>query len=133
VQIAAQATPAEASTPLGLLERHVPQWRVVVAVLGVPLMLDAVAFGIGSDLAAWWAPWSLFGACGFIAGARAGRATALAFAIVALVAGPAPLAGVAAGAATGELACRGLRTGVALLAAIPAGILVTALFATAWA
>jgi hypothetical protein len=111
----------------------VPHWRVIVAVLGTPLLLDAIAFGIGSDVAAWWAPWSLFGACGFVAGVRAGRMTALAFAVVAVVAGPAPLAGVAAGAAVGELAGRGARTAVALAAALPAALAVTAALATAWA
>src|SRR5262249_38279819 len=69
VEIAAQAPHAEA-TALDLLERHVPYWRIIVAVLGAPLVLDAIAFGIGSDVAAWWAPWSLFGACGFVAGVR---------------------------------------------------------------
>jgi hypothetical protein len=132
VEIAAQAPRVETSG-LDLLERHVPHWRVIVAVLGTPLVLDAIAFGIGSDVAAWWAPWSLFGACGFVAGLRPGRATALAFAIVALVAGPAPLAGVAAGAAVGELAARGARTSVALLVSVPAALAVTALLAAAWA
>jgi hypothetical protein len=132
VEIAAQAPRVETSG-LDLLERHVPHWRVIVAVLGTPLVLDAIAFGIGSDVAAWWAPWSLFGACGFVAGLRAGRATALVFAIVALVAGPAPLAGVAAGAAAGELAARGARTSVALLVSVPAALAVTALLAAAWA
>ncbi len=132
MEIAAQAQAVEDLSSLGVFDRHIPRMRVLVAALGVPIVLDAVAYGIGSDLAAWWAPWSLFGAVGFIWGGRVGRAWALGMACLALVVGPAPLAGVVAGAATGELAARGLRVGVALFAALPAAIVATAVLATAW-
>jgi hypothetical protein len=110
-----------AHTPVAVLspETLAARWPNLVAnVLGVPLALQAFALGIGSDVAAWWAPWALAAAVPYLFGARPGRVGALVIACVALVAGPAPLAGVAAGALAADIATRGVRPRYAMPAAL---------------
>jgi hypothetical protein len=103
--------------------------NVAANVLGVPLALQAFALGIGSDVAAWWAPWALAAAVPYLFGARAGRVGTLVIACIALVAGPAPLAGAVAGALAADVACRGVRPRYALPAALVVAILTSLLLA----
>ena len=98
-------------------------------VVGVPIALQAFALGLGSDVATWWAPWALAAALPYLFGARAGRAGALVIACIAVVAGPAPLAGVAAGALAADLATRGVRPRLALPAALAGALATTSLLA----
>src|SRR5262249_2234962 len=98
-------------------------------IVGVPLALQAFALGLGSDVATWWAPWSLAAALPFLFGARAGRAAAVVIACVAIVAGPAPLAGVAAGALAADIATRGARPRFVLPVALLAAVVTTSLLA----
>ena len=96
-----------AHTPVAVVAPEVlaGRWPNIAAnVSGVPLALQAFALGIGSDVAAWWAPWALAAAVPYLFGARPGRVGALVIACVALVAGPAPLAGAAAGALAADIA-----------------------------
>jgi hypothetical protein len=114
-----------AHIPVAVLGRDVvaTRWPNLVAnVLGVPLALQAFALGIGSDVAAWWAPWALAAAVPYLFGARPGRVGALVIACVALIAGPAPLAGAAAGALAADIATRGVRPRYAMPAALLAAI-----------
>ena len=97
--------------------------------LGVPLALQAFALGIGSDVAAWWAPWALAAALPYLFGVRSGRAGTLVIACIALIAGPAPLAGAAAGALCADIASRGVRPRYALPAALGVAVLTTLLLA----
>jgi hypothetical protein len=103
--------------------------NIAANVLGVPLALQAFAMGIGSDVAAWWAPWALAAAVPYLFGARPGRAGTLVIACIALIAGPAPLAGAAAGALAADIATRGVRPRYALPAALVAAISTTLLLA----
>ena len=108
---------ATAHTPVAVVHPEVlaGSWPNVAAnVLGAPLALQAFALGIGSDVAAWWAPWALAAALPYLFGPRPGRVGALVVACVALVAGPAPLAGAAAGALAADIATRGVRPRYAL-------------------
>ncbi len=121
-----------AHTPVAVLTPEVlaARWPNLVAnVLGVPLALQAFALGIGSDVAAWWAPWALAAAVPYLFGVRAGRAGTLVIACVALVAGPAPLAGAAAGALAADIASRGVRPRYAMPAALAVAIATSALLA----
>lgn len=102
---------------------------LAAGVLGVPLALQAFALGFGSDVATWWTPWALAAALPYLLGARTGRPIALALASVALVAGPAPLAGVAAGALAGDLASRGVRPRYVLPVAVMTALATTGLLA----
>jgi hypothetical protein len=107
--------------------------RVLAVVIGTPLLLLAIAFGLGTDVAAWCAPWALLGAAPFLGGQRIALPLVLVFAPLALLSGPAPFAGLAAGAVAGALAERGVRVSLALPAAPVAAITVLLVLATAWA
>ena len=131
MEFAAQAPALDAAAVRPTIA--VPTRSVLAAVLGLPLVLNAIAYGLGSDVASWWAPWAMLAAGPFLAGLRLGRAGALIVAIVALLAGPAPLAGAAAGALVGELAARGWRPRAALPLALPAATLASSVLAGAWA
>jgi hypothetical protein len=98
-------------------------------VVGVPLALQAFGLGIGSDVATWWAPWALAAALPYLFGTRSGRVAAVVIACVAIVAGPAPLAGVAAGALAADIASRGARPRVVLPAALAGALATTSLLA----
>ena len=98
-------------------------------IVGVPLALQAFALGLGSDVATWWAPWSLAAALPYLFGARAGRVGALVIACVAIVAGPAPLAGAVAGALAADIATRGARPRFVLPAALLGAVVTTLLLA----
>ena len=63
---------AELAPPPDLLPRR------AATVAGLPLVLAALALGLGTDVAAWAAPWALVGAAPYLLGPRAGRMTALA-------------------------------------------------------
>ncbi len=91
-----------------------PKALVLTVVVGAPALLTAFAFGFGSDVASWCAPWSIVGAAPFVAGRRLALPVVLALASVALLAGAAPLAGLVAGAIAGALADRGARPLVTL-------------------
>jgi hypothetical protein len=114
-----------AHTPVAVVHPEVltGSWPNLAAnVLGAPLALQAFALGIGSDVAAWWAPWALAAAVPYLFGPRPGRVGALVVACVALIAGPAPLAGAAAGALAADIATRGVRPRYALPAALAVAI-----------
>ena len=98
-------------------------------VIGVPLALQAFALGLGSDVATWWAPWALAAALPYLFGARPGRVGALVIACIAIIAGPAPLAGTAAGALAADLATRGARPRFVLPVAVAAALATTSLLA----
>ena len=98
-------------------------------VLVAPLALQAFALGIGSDVATWWVPWALAAAVPYLFGARPGRVGALAIACIALIAGPAPLAGTAAGALAADIASRGVRPRYVVLVALATAIGTTLLLA----
>jgi hypothetical protein len=102
----------------------------LVAVLSVPLVADAIAIGLGSDVAAWCAPWALLGSAPFLGGRRVGRCIAALLGGVALAVGVAPLAGLVGGVAAGEYVLRGGRVRRAGLVAVSAGVVVVAAFAT---
>jgi hypothetical protein len=95
---------------------------LVATVLGAPATLQALAIGLGTEVAAWWAPWALAAGLPYLLGARPGRAAALMIAIVALVAGPAPAAGAIVGGLAAEGAARGVRPWRALPLGIAAGL-----------
>jgi hypothetical protein len=121
-----------AHTPVALVapEALRSRWPNLAAnVLGVPLALQAFAMGIGSDVAAWWAPWALAAAVPYLFGPRPGRAGTLVIACIALIAGPAPLAGAVAGALAADIASRGVRPRYALPAALLAAISTSLLLA----
>jgi hypothetical protein len=98
-------------------------------VVGVPLALQAFGLGIGSDVATWWAPWALAAALPYLFGARPGRVGALVIACIAIIAGPAQLAGTAAGALAADLASRGARPRYVLPVAVGAALATTSLLA----
>ncbi len=121
-----------AHTPVAVLTPELLRARrpnLAANVIGAPLALQAFALGIGSDVAAWWVPWALAAAVPYLFGARPGRVGALVIACIALVAGPAPLAGAAAGALAADIASRGVRPRYALPAALVAAISTTLLLA----
>ena len=97
------SAPAQAVAAVHPAEAEARRTATLAAnVVGVPIALQAFALGLGSDVATWWAPWALAAALPYLFGARPGRVGALVIACIAVVAGPAPLAGAAAGAvATG--------------------------------
>lgn len=121
-----------AHTPVAVVAPGVlaGRWPNLVAnVIGVPLALQAFALGFGSDVAAWWAPWALAAAVPYLFGARPGRVGALAIACIALIAGPAPLAGTAAGALAADIASRGVRPRYVVPVALATAIGTTLLLA----
>ena len=116
------------------LPRGLEIWsRAGAVALGAPLLLTAIAFGIGSDVALWCAPWSLLGATPWLAGRRIATPVVLALLPVALLAGPAPFAGLVGGALAGGLGNAGWRP-LAALPAVPVGAAIAlAVLSTAWA
>jgi hypothetical protein len=91
--------------------------RLVVVVVGVPLLLVAVGLGLGTAVAAWLAPWAFAAAVPYVVGREPGRAVAAGVVMLALLVGPAPLAGALAGTAAAEVAGRGASVRLALGAA----------------
>jgi hypothetical protein len=124
------SAPAQAVAVLEPVEVEDPRFALMAAnVLGVPLALQAFGLGIGSDVATWWAPWALAAALPYLFGARPGRVCALVIACIAIVAGPAPLAGTAAGALAADIAARGARPRFVLPVAVAAALTTTSLLA----
>ncbi len=93
---------------------------LIASIVGAPATLQALALGLGTEVAAWWAPWALAAALPYLFGPRPGRTAALLVAIVALIAGPAPVAGAIAGGLAAEVASRGVRPRYA----VPLGVAV---------
>jgi hypothetical protein len=106
--------------------------RRAATVAGLPLVLAALALGLGTDVAAWAAPWALVGAAPYLLGPRAGRMTALAAGCVALIVGPAALVGMVGGVVAGEGAARGLRPLVTLPLGLAGAICAAGTLGLAW-
>ena len=124
------SAPAQAVPAVHPAEAEARRTATLAAnVVGVPIALQAFALGLGSDVATWWAPWALAAALPYLFGARPGRVGALVIACIAVVAGPAPLAGSAAGALAADLASRGARPRFALPAALAGALATTSLLA----
>ena len=124
------SAPAQAVPAVHPLEADARRTATLAAnIVGVPLALQAFALGLGSDVATWWAPWALAAALPYLFGTRSGRVAAVVIACVAIVAGPAPLAGVAAGALAADIASRGARPRVVLPAALAGALATTSLLA----
>jgi hypothetical protein len=99
------SAPAQAVAALPRSEAEARRTATLAAnIVGVPLALQAFALGLGSDVATWWAPWSI-------------------------VAGPAPLAGAAAGALAADIATRGARPRFVLPVALLGAVVTTSLLA----
>lgn len=81
----------------------------LAAILAVPLVLSAVAYGLRTDVLCWSAPWALVAAGPYLGDVRLGRLVAPTALLAAVVAGPAALLGAVGGLAGGELAVRGAR------------------------
>jgi hypothetical protein len=128
------SAPAQAAATVPRTEAEARRTATLAAnIVGVPLALQAFALGLGSDVATWWAPWSLAAALPFLFGARPGRIGALVIACVAMVAGPAPFAGTAAGALAADIATRGARPRFVLPAALCCALVTTSLLAVSLA
>ena len=124
------SAPAQAVPAVHPLEADARRTATLAAnIVGVPLALQAFALGLGSDVATWWAPWALAAALPYLFGARPGRIGALVIACIAIIAGPAPLAGAAAGALAADLATRGARPRFVLPVAVAAALATTSLLA----
>lgn len=109
------------------------QPRSTATVAGLPLVLAAVALGLGTDVAAWAAPWALAGAAPYLLGTRAGRPFVLLGATVALIAGPAALVGLVGGVVAGECAARSVRPLVALPLGVAGALAAAGTLGMAWA
>jgi hypothetical protein len=107
--------------------------RCTATVAGLPLVLAAVALGLGTDVAAWAAPWALAGAAPYLIGARAGRPLVLLGATIALIAGPAALVGLVGGVVAGECAARSVRPLVALPLGVAGALAAAGTLGVAWA
>jgi len=124
------SAPAQAVVPVHPLGADARRTATLAAnIVGVPLALQAFALGLGSDVATWWAPWSLAAALPYLFGARVGRVAAIVIGCVAIVAGPAPVAGVAAGALAADIARRGARPRLVLPTAVASALATTSLLA----
>jgi hypothetical protein len=107
--------------------------RSAATVTGLPLVLAAVALGLGTDVAAWAAPWALVGAAPYLLGTRAGRPLVLLGASLALVIGPAALVGLVGGVVAGECAARGVRPLVSLPLGVAGALCAAGTLGVAWA
>jgi hypothetical protein len=101
-------------------------------IAGLPLVLAAVALGLGTDVAAWAAPWALVGAAPYLLGSRCARPIALLGATVALVAGPAALVGLVGGLVAGECAARSVRPLLALPLGVAGALAAAGTLGVAW-
>jgi hypothetical protein len=128
-----QATVAHAESfddlVLSEVRRPLASPRLVAVVVGVPLLLVAFGLGLGTAVAAWLAPWAFAAAVPYVVGREPGRAVTAGVTVLALLVGPAPLAGALAGTAAAELAGRGASVRLALGAAAACATLTLVLIA----
>jgi len=107
---------------LAEVRRPLASPRLVAVVVGVPLLLLAFGLGLCTAVAAWLAPWAFAAAVPYVVGRDPGRVVTVGVALLALLVGPAPLAGALAGTAAAEVAGRGASVRLALGAAAAVAI-----------